>query len=95
MVVSTSSIFRNGAIEKNGRLRALLPCICIGHFGRRDIYWIDGQVIHRQNCPRAQFPGMTYTFCKSEREGNYEVPMFRDQDITRVVRSLEPSISFR
>ena len=73
-----------------------MPGICIGHFGRRDIYWIDGQVIHRQNCPRAQFTGRTYTFWKMclKREGNWEVPMFRDQDITRVVRSLEPSISF-
>ena len=53
MVVRNCSAFlkNRGALGKDSRLQAFLPCICVGHFGRRDIYWIDGRVIHRQHCP--------------------------------------------
>ena len=39
-----------GALDKDSRLQDFFPFICVGH-GGRDIYWIDGRVIHRQRCP--------------------------------------------
>ena len=50
-------------IEKDGRLRAYLPCVCINSLGRES-YVIDGRVIHRQWCTRANSDGLCYTFCR-------------------------------
>jgi len=51
-------------IEKDGRLKAYLPCICINSLGRES-YVIDGRVIHRQWCNRAHGnDGFFYSFCR-------------------------------
>ena len=50
-------------IERDGRLKAYLPCVCINSLGR-DSYIIDGRVIHRQWCNRAHSDGVLHTFCR-------------------------------